>query len=283
MNSTHLGPEGGQVRTNNFNDFIWTLREFHFQPGPDVLPRPVPVAESPNGELWNDLSSLAQGPACRESFLEAMGGLLGNNLAAMTFPVAEECKDAESPNDFFRQDYQLHLGSGSFEFVDQIEQRIAGTGLSAFDVAARARFAGSCMGCHQEASGSFLGNGLSAPFQGDFVHVNEFIQVDCGDGTPCFGLSEALEDVFLPHRLEVQRSFLESPDVCGGGGMSGGGSGGAAGAGTGGSPGMPMPDPGMAAGPDFSGTEGLAPLGGLQLPDGVRRTIGGQVAVPHGH
>jgi hypothetical protein len=127
MNSTHLGPEGGQVRTNNFNDFIWTLREFHFQPGPDVLPRPVPVAESPNGELWNDLSSLAQGPACRESFLEAMGGLLGNNLAAMTFPVAEECKDAESPNDFFRQDYQLHLGSGSFEFVDQIEQRIAGT------------------------------------------------------------------------------------------------------------------------------------------------------------
>mgnify|MGYP001195748415 CR=1 FL=1 len=44
MNSEHLGPDGGQVRTNNFNDFTWTLREFHFQSAPAVLPLPQPVS-----------------------------------------------------------------------------------------------------------------------------------------------------------------------------------------------------------------------------------------------
>src|SRR5262249_7239015 len=101
LNADHLGPRGGQVRTNNFNDFEWTLREFHFQAAPAVLPLPAPVAEAPNGELWNDLSNLTQGPACRQSFLDSMGALLGNQLGAMSFPVAEQCKDAESPNDFF--------------------------------------------------------------------------------------------------------------------------------------------------------------------------------------
>ena len=55
MNANHLGPDGGQIRTNNFNDFIWTLREFKLveQDGQVGLV-PFPVAESPHGPLWND-------------------------------------------------------------------------------------------------------------------------------------------------------------------------------------------------------------------------------------
>ncbi len=269
MNSDRLGPNGGQVRTNNFNDFVWTLREFHFQSAPAVLPLPQPVAESPNGELWNDLSTLPQGEECRESFLRAAEGVLGNNLSAMTFPVAQACKDAESPNDFFRQDYVTHLASGSGDFIARLDSIANSAGLSAFDVAARARFAGSCMGCHQEASGSSLGGGLTAPFQGDFVQVSEFSTENCGDGTLCFGLSDALRNTFLPHRLNVQNELLSRPSSCGGGGSVDGGVI---------DPPSPPRDPGDSPGfpsdirapePDLSG----AP----------RRTLGGQLVVPHGH
>jgi hypothetical protein len=287
MNADHLGPDGGQVRTNNFNDFVWTLREFHFQSAPDVIPLPQPVSDAPNGELWNDLSSLPQGNACRQSFLDAVPALLGDNLSAMSFPVAQQCKDAESPNDFFRQDYQQHLASGSGEFVDQLQQALVGTGLTAFDIANRARFAGSCMGCHQESSGSSLGGNLSAPFQNDFVHVSEFQIENCGDGTACRGLSNALRDEFIPHRLEVQAQLLAGGS-CGGGNMgSGGASGGGTGGGTAGGTagaGMIAPPPPQLP-PRGAGVEGVPMSGGFssRILEAPRLTLGGQVVVPHGH
>jgi hypothetical protein len=267
MNSDHLGPDGGQVRTNNFNDFVWTLREFHFQSAPAVLPLPQPVAESPNGELWNDLSPLPQGEACRESFLAAASGVLGDNLSAMTFPVAQACKDAESPNDFFRQDYVTHLASGSGDFIARLDSIASTAGLTAFDIAARARFAGSCMGCHQEASGSNLGGGLTAPFQGDFVQVSEFTTENCGDGTLCFGVSEAMRNTFLPHRLSVQNELLSRPGSCGGGGSVDGG--------------VAEPPPPL----DPIDQPGFPP--DIRSPEppfsGSRLTLGGQLVTPHGH
>jgi len=205
----------------------------------------------------------------------------------MSFPVAQQCKDAESPNDFFRQDYQQHLASGSGEFVDQLQQALVGTGLTAFDIANRARFAGSCMGCHQEASGSSLGGNLSAPFQNDFVHVSEFQTENCGDGTACRGLSNALRDEFIPHRLEVQARLLAGGS-CGGGGMgSGGASGGGTGGGTGGGIGGGTAGTGMFPPPlsPPGGVEGVPMSGGIssRVLAGPRLTLGGQVVVPHGH
>src|SRR5690606_19158396 len=64
MNARQLGPAGGQIRTNNFNDAPWTLRELQFR-DIEQPPLPVPVAESPNGALWNDSIDSPQGPACR--------------------------------------------------------------------------------------------------------------------------------------------------------------------------------------------------------------------------
>ena len=214
MNASQLGPEGGQIRTNNFNDFIWTLREFQFE-DISAAPIPVPVAESPNGALWNDLSGLPQGDACRESFLRgAELGLLTDNLAAMSFPVDQACKDAESRNDG-SQDYASQTLSGSGSFTEELANIGAPFGIAADELANRARFAGSCMGCHIEAGGSSLGNGLVAPFQFDFVHVNEFFLEPCGNGGTCFGISEVLRNDFLPHRQRVTQSLLEGPS-CGG-------------------------------------------------------------------
>jgi hypothetical protein len=266
MNAAQLGSRGGQIRTNNFNDSPWALREFHFQ-DVNAPPVPVPVSEAPNGALWNDLSTLPQGPACRDSFLAAAElGLLTDNLAAMSFPIAEACKDAESRNDF-SQDYVGELSQGSGSFGQQLAALGAPFGVSAEELAARARFAGSCIGCHMEASGSSLGNGLTAPFQSDFVQVSEFGQEPCGNGGTCFTISDALRNVFLPHRLRVTQNLLNGP-VCGGEVP----------------PGFPPPPVEQPGSGPVSGTGGGSASGSSEPADpNVRYTLGGQLVDDHAH
>jgi hypothetical protein len=256
INANQLGPNGGQIRTNNFNDSPWTLREFHFQPAPFGLPRPAPVGDSPNGQLWNDFSGFSQGSFCRNAFASSLAGLLTDNVSEMSFVVPEQCKDAESRNDF-SQDYVSQLNGGSGAFINQLNAQLIGTGLSAQDIAARARFAGSCIGCHQESSGSVLGRGVNAPFQFDFVHVSDRNQVPCDDGIgSCFQLSDALRNEFLPHRQQVMSDFLATSPGC--------------------SP--PTPPPFAAA-----SAAGLAPVLASGALPGAGQTLGGQAAGAHSH
>jgi hypothetical protein len=268
VNAAQLGPNGGQIRTNNFNDSPWTLREFHFL-SVDRPPAPVPVAEAPNGALWNDAVASPVGEACRDSFVRAAElGLLSAEPSAMSFPVDQACKDSESRNDF-SQDYVGQLLSGSGDLVARLDAIAAPFGLSAEDVAARARFAGSCIGCHSEASGSFLGGGLSAPFQFDFVHVSEFGAEPCGNGGSCFGISEGLRSVFLPARARVTRTLLDGP-----------------GCGDATPPIDPLPIGGGGAAGDVpdAGVPGSAgPLRAAQAPAGARFTLGGHVVGAHAH
>jgi len=226
----------GQIRTNQFDSFPWTLREFKLALDGDSLSAiPFPTAESPNGQLWNENIALPAGEACRENFLSALDGVMTDNLSRMSFIVDAACKDAESRNDF-SEDYASQL-SGSPGFRSQIEEKLLsmGSNLTPEDAANRARVSGSCIGCHNESGGSFLGNGLFAPFSNDFPQVVEFSQ-QCGDGETgnCFATSNALNTVFLPDRLQVMSNLLGVPIVpnpCngGGGGNGTGGSFGTAG------------------------------------------------------
>ncbi len=245
----------GQIRTNTFDQDPWTLREFKLALDGDLLRAiPFPVAESPHGALWNENAPLPAGEACRESFLSAaLDGLLTDELSQMSFVVDGACKDAESRNDF-SQDYAGQLSDG---FRAQLEEKLLGTGLSAVDIANRARFAGSCIGCHQEASGSFLGNGVFAPFSVDFPQVTEFPQACTGgEQGSCFPPSPALASTFLPERMLVMSGLLGVPNIpnpCGSGGGGGGG-----GSGFGGSSGV---GGGFPTGGTFA-TAGSASMGG---------------------
>jgi hypothetical protein len=230
----------GQIRTNTFDQDPWTLREFKLALDGDALRAiPFPVAESPHGALWNEGSELPAGEACRQNFIAAaLDGLMTDDLSQMSFVVDGICKNSESRNDF-SEDYAGQMSDG---FRAQLEETLAGTGLSAFDIANRARFAGSCIGCHQEASNSFLGNGVFAPFSVDFPQVTEFPQ-QCGGGESglCFPTSPALQTIFLPGRMNVLAALLGIPNIpnpCGPGG--GGGGGGSGGASTGGGGPIPM-------------------------------------------
>lgn len=208
----------GQIRTNNFDDAFWTLREFKLATDSgEVKAIPFPVAEAPNGALWNDNVETDQGDFCREAFLTSLQGVLVDEPGAMTFVVPQECKDAESRN-LFEQDYPSQMSQGSGALIDQIDSVVAGTGLNAFDIAARAAFSGSCIGCHNESVGRDLGRGVSAPFSLDFVHVGEFTE-SCPDGSECFATSSGLKETFLPHRLDVLGRVVNvsMPPSCGGG------------------------------------------------------------------
>jgi len=218
---TNITVGSGQIRTNNFNQDPWTLREFKLGlEGGDLKIVPFPTAEAPNGALFNEFAALPQGEACRENFLDAMEGLLSDDPAEMSFVVNQECKDAESRNDF-SQDYAANMTSG---FIAQVNERFGETGLDAFDLGNRAWFAGSCIGCHNEAAGLFLGNDVFAPRSHDFVHSADFV-ADCGDGT-CFPASDGMTRVFLPQRLRVMGNLLgidviEDPCLDEGGGTGG--------------------------------------------------------------
>lgn len=226
----------GQIRTNQFDSFPWTLREFKLtQDGETLKSIPFPTAEAPNGALWNESSGLPQGAACRDNMLSALDGVLTGDLAQLSFVVDQQCRDAESRNDF-SQAYAFQMSPG---FRAQIAEKAAGTGLTPEQVANRAQFAGSCIGCHNESSGSDLGLGASAPFSNDFPHVTEFASTDCGTrnaGSLCFPTSTALKDLFLPSRLKTLTDLLQVPivsDPCGSGGSGGFGSGGGFGTGGG--------------------------------------------------
>jgi len=215
----------GQIRTNQFDSSPWTLREFKLALSGDALTAvPFPTAEAPNGALWNENSGLPQGDACRQSFLTALDGVVTDNMSAMSFVVDSACKDAESRNDF-SEDYDGQLSQG---FRSQLQDKLKSmaSSLSPDDVANRARFSGSCIGCHNEASGSFLGDGLFAPTSSDFPQVVEFAG-QCKDGETgnCFTTSNALDTVFLPGRLQVMSNLLGVPIIpnpCTNGGGGGG-------------------------------------------------------------
>jgi len=211
--ATNLTVGSGQIRTNQFDQFPWMLREFKLAlDGSKIKAVPFPTAEAPHGDLWNENRALPQGAACRENFLGSLNGLLTNDLDLMTFVVDQSCRDSESRDDF-SQFYGSQLTPG---FAAQLDDKLRGTGLTSQDIANRATFAGSCIGCHNESSGLSLGNGLTAPFREDFPHVLESLSNDCGSRNPgasCFQLSNALKTVFLPSRLKTLTGLLGSPII----------------------------------------------------------------------
>jgi hypothetical protein len=105
--------------------------------------------------------------------------------------------------------------------------------------------------------------------------VNEFGREECGNGV-CFGISDALRNIFLPHRARVTQSLVDGPR-CGGElppEIDPPQMGSTPPAASGGSAGSPAPVP----------TEPTsAPVFIDPTTEEVRYTLGGQLVDPHGH
>lgn len=233
MRFANFVPGAGQIRTNNFKQSPWTLREFKLtafagQPAAfDAIDAQnavmrfieVPVAANPFGELWNDNSVLQHSTLCQEALVDTVESLMTDNVNLMGVSVPPECLAAES-RDTLDNNYPFHLASGSGSLTTAINDAIQtidpGSALTADHIARRARFSGACIGCHQQSNGDNLGNEITAPNSGFFVHTDERPPFeDCGDGNiSCFRISPAVRDAFLPHREEVMETYLNSGPCC---------------------------------------------------------------------
>ncbi len=217
MKAQHFTELSGQIRSNNFGQPPWTLREHKLSVvlvnGVQRVSAVLSAAgNSSYGPTWDETKATHNSTTCRQAILDNLGMLLGGNVEELGLSLPKSCWSGESRDDT-NQDYSLHLGNSPI-FRQQLAAKIQalkpGSTLTMTQVANRARFASSCIGCHQQAVNLNIGGGLTTPGSLGFVHVSEQGSESCGDGTTCFPISPALKTVFLPKRLEVLNNFLNA-------------------------------------------------------------------------
>ncbi|AKU90433.1 hypothetical protein [Vulgatibacter incomptus] len=228
-----LGADGkgvatGQIRSNQFMQDEWTLRQFALTKdcrcGPCRLVMvPAPVADNPYGELFRSASTEPLAPDLRAAFISSVASLAKNDANRFAWTPPNRVNAAESQNaandasiPFRTSDYLERFSrngpNDTFRRAINDELIRLRSSLTAEDIVARA-LSLSCAGCHGLAP-TDLGDGVEIPFP-KFTHVDE---ENPTNGR--FPLSDALEEVFLPHRVKVLQDFLAGTLVLGAPAMS---------------------------------------------------------------
>jgi hypothetical protein len=204
----------GQVRTNQFMQPIWTLRQFSVRLGlcgsaSCLRFVPVTVNTNPSGQLFNPTSGHPQAPAFRGADFPAEAPSLAiNDINLFNMNTQPQYLTGQSNSQGPENDYLFHFGPGPSAFHAGIQAQIPlGSPLTPRDIVARA-LALSCAGCHQLSNGVPMGGGIVWPPSAGFVHVQE--QTEPGVFGPRFRISPALIGTFLPHRKAVIETFLNT-------------------------------------------------------------------------
>lgn len=211
VHADNYGPRGGQIRTNQFMNAPWQLRQFVFDHDCGdgfACIRPTLLKDNPFAELFQDNSPWLGAEAFQEWFVRQVPNLEkhGSNIFFTTDVGTFAGAESNSESNF--DNYRLQAGKGG-SFRAAVEAAISVPGLTADHIFNRA-LALSCSGCHEHnnfGDNLDLGDGLPwAPSLG-FAHISEEF-VAQGPFGPRFPLSDAVRFVFLPHRGEVLQNFL---------------------------------------------------------------------------
>lgn len=206
----------GQVRTNQFMQPAWMLREFKLQKncpttGCTVQFTPATVKTNPGGVLFNPAASHPRAAEFQGSiFPGQVASLAVNNINGFGFSVPDAFNSGQSDQQNpLENHYVNQFGTGPSALRTNIQNQLnaVGSTLTPNNIVARAMSL-SCAGCHHLSNGADLGGGLRWPPSLDFTHVSE--QTDQGPDGPRHRLSPALVNVFLPHRKAVLDAFLGS-------------------------------------------------------------------------
>ncbi|MFP2929514.1 hypothetical protein ACLESO_30805 [Pyxidicoccus sp. 3LG] len=209
-------PATGQVRSNQFMQPPWTLREFKVQVTncggtPCALSfRPVTVKTNPGGTLFDPLSGHPLAPNFQNvEFPSQVPSLAVNDINLFNMAITDPSNSGQSNAQGPENQYLFQFGGGPSPFRTNIQGQLTGIGspLTPDDMVARG-LALSCAGCHEFSNGANLGGGIFWPPSLGFVHVAE--QTDPGPFGPRYRISPALQAVFLPHRKAVLETFLNS-------------------------------------------------------------------------
>lgn len=203
----------GQIRTNQFVEREWNLREFTLErdctlPGCELVVQQTTVAQNPHTSLFQSSSPLF--PAFEPDFIAQMDRQVPvpdgvNFIAAGTSPKFD---GGESVSQFgpLANDY-LPDAVLTASINAELAALVMPPTVNSTDVAQRITTQG-CGGCHEISNFDDLGNTAGAgpnviwPPSLRFVHVDE-----------ASNLSVALLTEFLPHRQLVMDAFLTT--TCG--------------------------------------------------------------------
>jgi hypothetical protein len=206
----------GQVRTNQFMQTNWLLREFKVRKDCAVLPCklqfiPVTVKTNPGGTLFNPASAHPEAANFQGSAFPAQVARLAvNDINTFNMFTTDKHNSGQSDAQHATQNrYLVQFGPGASALRTNIQNQLnaIGSPLTPDNIVARAQ-ALSCAGCHQLSTGTDLGGGIIFPFSQRFTHVNETTEV--GPEGVRHRISPALETVFIPHRKAVFESFLNA-------------------------------------------------------------------------
>ena len=202
------GPNGGQIRTNQFLigqqlQFVWQLHDFKLDRSCagstfNLDIEPAAVIVNPFGPLFSP-NPPPLGAAFQADFINEVSGLAASSVTDIHMDPPGIYNAGRSNAQGTENDYGVQLGANnafSQAISNEVIQIFGSPALTARNIADRATTQ-SCAGCHQLSNGVNLGGGLVWPSSLNFVHVNENGQ-----------LSTALTGTFLPHRLEILTEFL---------------------------------------------------------------------------
>jgi hypothetical protein len=212
----------GQVRTNQFvqplEPRVWSLREFKIerQCSPTCRLRflPVTVKVDPFGPLFDGASTDPRAASFQDAFLANVERLAAPSLSGLGMAISDTFNAGQSQagGGSTESSFLPHFGSAPSAFRSAIEGELtaAGSGLTADDIVKRAQ-AMSCAGCHRFSNRVPLGGGLVWPASLGFTHVSERdADLEVVEGVSRYRISEALVDVFLPHRKQVLEDYLNN-------------------------------------------------------------------------
>jgi hypothetical protein len=220
----------GQIRTNQFMERPWVLREFRLARvcASDACRLEViadTVKNAPIVDLFADPprpDRPTQAEAFQQRFLRLVPELAKGTVADLGYVVPNSFNSGQSlgcnplPPDEdpcrSREDFVRAVAPSS-PFWLAIEKALGPRSpLSAEHILARAQ-ALSCGGCHALSAGKKVGPGEKEvwPASIDFTHVNEHggPRKDPRDGVLRYGISDALHDHFLPFRATKLAGMLK--------------------------------------------------------------------------
>lgn len=207
---------GGQVRTNQFMQSTWMLREFRVRKrctGDACTLRfePDTVKANPAGVLFSSKVDHSLKEDFSQVLVSQVATLAANDVLRYTMATEERFNSGQSNSSGTENLYVWHFGNGPSPLRTKLQDELTrlGSKLTPNDIVARAQTL-SCAGCHQLSTNVKLGGGLVWPDKRgyEFVHVSERVQEDGTDG-PRYGISPALVTTFLPYRQRLMEAFLE--------------------------------------------------------------------------
>jgi hypothetical protein len=207
----------GQVRTNQFLQTPWMLREFKLQKtcnsGCTMFFRPATNKSNPFGRLFAANPTAALPLEFQNTFFPSqVASLASNDINSFNYSVPDKFNTAES-SPLGAADAYINQFNPTSTFATNIQSKLTeiGSSLTPQQIVARAQ-ALSCGGCHGLSNAKPMGGGITWPSALGFSHVSE-IATETGPDGARFALSSALNNLFLPRRKTIFESFVNSSAI----------------------------------------------------------------------